>query len=425
MYGLDKSNVRGIVFLEKTSTDTTTMITLNVSGLDPGNYSVVIGTYGDTLDGIDPSFPFNPFNVDHGCCPKNECNPNTIRPVGIIGDFEISVSTGFERVAFSNNNPNLLFETGTSVIGRELIIYQGHCSSDPLTQKALSRGVIGIANMDGNAATHPNPVESYNTNSVAAVLKTTKNRATPAIIGEILVGPDDSGIIDLFADVIGLKLNGNHSIRIHTYGDLSDWDGFDEDQGQRTGTDYDPRNTNHHALPYEASVRHSGDLGNMLSDSTGYANFFSKEDLLSITGPESIVGRAFVIYSDEDKGQAQQPDGAPGNVWGVGVFGLSLRSFPTTAPTPGSPAPTPIPTNSNDGSGTPWYDKPGYELLLAAIVLFLGVCIIAYVQRLRKQRAFQHTAESTSTVASNKTSLLSVQGANVTNKGVRDRALSL
>jgi hypothetical protein len=64
------------------------------------------------------------------------------------------------------------------VIGRELIIYQGHCSSDPLTQKALSRGVIGIANMDGNAATHPNPVESYNTNSVAAVLKTTKNRAT-------------------------------------------------------------------------------------------------------------------------------------------------------------------------------------------------------------------------------------------------------
>jgi hypothetical protein len=102
-----------------------------------------------------------------------------------------------------------------------------------------------------------------------------------------LVGPDDSGIIDLFANVIGLKSNGNHSIRIHTYGDLSDWDGFDEDQGQRTGvclylyspsfyylnsgTDYDPRNTNHHALPYEASVRHSGDLGNMLSDSTGYA----------------------------------------------------------------------------------------------------------------------------------------------------------
>ena len=63
------------------------MITLNVSGLDPGNYSVVIGTYGDTLDGIDPSFPFNPFNVNHGCCPKNECNPNTIRPVGIIGMF--------------------------------------------------------------------------------------------------------------------------------------------------------------------------------------------------------------------------------------------------------------------------------------------------------------------------------------------------
>ena len=56
------------------------------------------------------------------------------------------------------------------------------------------------------------------------------------MIGEIIIGPDSTDTyIEIFLLMSGLEVNRDHSIRIHTYGDLSDWDGFDEDNGGNTG----------------------------------------------------------------------------------------------------------------------------------------------------------------------------------------------
>jgi len=47
-------------------------------------------------------------------------------------------------------------------------------------------------------------------------------------------------------------------------------------------------------------VRHVGDLGNILADESGFARFEMFDPLISLEGPNSILGRAFVIHSGED-----------------------------------------------------------------------------------------------------------------------------
>jgi Cu-Zn family superoxide dismutase len=47
-------------------------------------------------------------------------------------------------------------------------------------------------------------------------------------------------------------------------------------------------------------VRHVGDLGNVLADENGKANFELNDHQVQIMGPHSVIGRACVLHRKED-----------------------------------------------------------------------------------------------------------------------------
>jgi len=54
-----------------------------------------------------------------------------------------------------------------------------------------------------------------------------------------------------------------------------------------------------HAGPTDES-RHVGDLGNIETDGAGTARVNISDKVISLSGPNSIIGRAFVIHGGTD-----------------------------------------------------------------------------------------------------------------------------
>lgn len=100
--------------------------------------------------------------------------------------------------------------------------------------------------------------------------------------------------------VSGLKKNAKHGFHIHEFGDLS--------EGCKTaGAHYNPTASTHGGP--EDNVRHVGDLGNLLSDENGVATYERSDNLISLVGKYSVVGRSCVVHEDEDDlGRGNFPD---------------------------------------------------------------------------------------------------------------------
>jgi Cu-Zn family superoxide dismutase len=89
----------------------------------------------------------------------------------------------------------------------------------------------------------------------------------------------------------GLKKNAKHGFHIHEFGDLSD--------GCITaGAHYNPTNQTHGNI--SDKERHVGDLGNIESNENGEASYSAKDNLVSLYGKYSVVGRSCVVHADED-----------------------------------------------------------------------------------------------------------------------------
>jgi len=82
---------------------------------------------------------------------------------------------------------------------------------------------------------------------------------------------------------------GKHGFHIHEFGDLS--------KGcESAGGHYNPDNVDHGNL----DNGHVGDLGNIKADNLGVAKFSIIAERVDLVGARSIVGRSFVVHSDED-----------------------------------------------------------------------------------------------------------------------------
>jgi Cu/Zn superoxide dismutase len=82
-----------------------------------------------------------------------------------------------------------------------------------------------------------------------------------------------------------------HGFHIHASGDLSNG-------CQSAGPHYNPKGVNH-GSPHNL-VRHVGDLGNIECDEHGNTNIMFSDDIASLTGQYSVIGRAIVIHAKED-----------------------------------------------------------------------------------------------------------------------------
>lgn len=151
------------------------------------------------------------------------------------------------------------------------------------------------------------------TKKAVAVLK-----GNSQVEGVVTLVQEDDGPTTVKVRVTGLT-PGLHGFHLHEYGDTTNG-------CISTGAHFNPNNMTHGAP--EDEVRHAGDLGNIVANSDGVAEATTVDKQIPLSGPNSIVGRAFVVHELEDdlgKGghELSLTTGNAGGRLACGVVGLT------------------------------------------------------------------------------------------------------
>ena len=118
--------------------------------------------------------------------------------------------------------------------------------------------------------------------------------------------------VQVVADITGLT-PGKHGFHIHEFGDCSAAD------ASSAGGHFNPMKKPHGAP--DAAERHAGDLGNLEADSTGKAHLELKDNMLKLSGENSILGRGLIVHEKVD--DWSQPVGNAGSRQACGVIGVA------------------------------------------------------------------------------------------------------
>lgn len=122
--------------------------------------------------------------------------------------------------------------------------------------------------------------------------------------------------VKIIADIEGLA-PGKHGFHIHEFGDCGG------EAASAAGAHFNP--TRHeHAGPDNVN-RHLGDLGNLIADEQGRAHYERIDQIIQLTGSETIVGRSIIVHEKEDD-YTTQPAGASGAKVSCGVIEAVKRS---------------------------------------------------------------------------------------------------
>jgi Cu-Zn family superoxide dismutase len=90
----------------------------------------------------------------------------------------------------------------------------------------------------------------------------------------------------------GLKKNKKQGFHIHRYGDLSD--------GCESMCEHFNPYGKTHGGP-GSKIRHVGDLGNLVADQNGNANYTFEDSHIKLKGTKAnIIGRGLIIHEEED-----------------------------------------------------------------------------------------------------------------------------
>eukprot|EP01116_Phalansterium_solitarium_P004003 TRINITY_DN1487_c0_g1_i1.p1 TRINITY_DN1487_c0_g1~~TRINITY_DN1487_c0_g1_i1.p1 ORF type:complete len:442 (-),score=161.05 TRINITY_DN1487_c0_g1_i1:217-1542(-) len=128
--------------------------------------------------------------------------------------------------------------------------------------------------------------------------------------------PDASSPVTVTAFLTNITVNPNaaHGLHIHTFGDVSG------PAGLATGAHFNPFSKPHGCPETNGTDRHVGDMGNwQVVD--GVLNETKTLDLLTLTGPNSILGRGVIFHQNPDDCVTLNTGNA-GNRLAQGVIGL-------------------------------------------------------------------------------------------------------
>uniref|UniRef100_A0A096X937 Superoxide dismutase [Cu-Zn] n=1 Tax=Perinereis nuntia TaxID=460893 RepID=A0A096X937_PERNU len=112
---------------------------------------------------------------------------------------------------------------------------------------------------------------------------------------------------------------GKHGFHVHQFGDNTNG-------CTSAGPHFNPTGKEHGAP--EDENRHAGDLGNVTAGDNGVAPINISDKLITLTGPDSIIGRTVVIHADVDdlgKGghELSKTTGNAGGRLACGVIGIT------------------------------------------------------------------------------------------------------
>ncbi|TPP63276.1 Superoxide dismutase [Fasciola gigantica] len=132
------------------------------------------------------------------------------------------------------------------------------------------------------------------------------------------VQESETSPVHIKVDINGLK-PGKHGFHVHAYGDTTNGCISAGPHFNPTGVD--------HGGPSD-SVRHVGDLGNVEANQNGLAHVEFTDSVISLSGVNSVIGRAMVVHENEDdlgRGGHEQSKitGNAGGRLACGVIGLT------------------------------------------------------------------------------------------------------
>lgn len=131
-----------------------------------------------------------------------------------------------------------------------------------------------------------------------------------------------TGVVNFVQEKKGIRITatihgltpGKHGFHIHRYGNCSG------DDGTCAGDHFNPTNAPHGA-PTDKCV-HAGDLGNLVADQNGTAEYDQINYNITLSGPHSILARSVIVHADPDD-LYSQPTGNSGKRIGCGVIGIN------------------------------------------------------------------------------------------------------
>lgn len=102
-----------------------------------------------------------------------------------------------------------------------------------------------------------------------------------------------NSVVKVSIDLKGFDTNEPRAIHIHEFGDISG--------GCMTaGGHYNPTNTTHGTRYIKGMERHAGDLCNNIVPNRKKVKYTYRDNMISLYGTESIIGRTIVIHEGQD-----------------------------------------------------------------------------------------------------------------------------
>lgn len=142
-----------------------------------------------------------------------------------------------------------------------------------------------------------------------AVLHPTKGSNVQGLVTFTKSGDE----VKVVADITGLA-PGKHGFHIHEYGDCSSPD------AKSAGGHFNPTNNPH--AGHDVAQRHVGDMGNIEADTSGKAHLELTDNMMTLSGERSIIGRGVIVHEKADDLHSQ-PTGDAGGRVACGVIGIA------------------------------------------------------------------------------------------------------
>lgn len=143
----------------------------------------------------------------------------------------------------------------------------------------------------------------------------------------------DDGV-RVIAELAGMP-PGQHGFHVHEKGDCSAPD------FSSAGEHFTVAGHTAHGMPADEQ-RHTGDLGNIVVDGNGTASLDRKDEIISLDGDTSIIGRALIVHERGDDGK--DPKSAGGRILCGVIERADLGALPERdddAPVPTTPGAAP------------------------------------------------------------------------------------